>query len=446
MRIKSFVTFGLTLTLLWGIIWISRHWQNSITATFMAPITRLHASLIEPIGKAIRSHWRQVNTEKTQEIIAERDLWMKRAIELESMLAYERDLQELLDFRRRYAMKDAIIAQIIVARITPEGHSFLIEGGKNRGITKDMVALFNNHLVGRVNEVYNACSEVTLITDAHCSIQALCLPSRAKVIHRGINKENETSLMFVSHLEKVNEGDLVISYGSNIFPRGFALGKIKSVTPAGVLYQISVEPLIPVTEVSHCLLVKKGEVENWEQQGQPLPSELQIITSPIPTTKTNTTLTVSPTVQIKKKPTPATKPHTVRTENASTQKASEQENENPNPQVTAQTLPQEEEAVHQPAKLPESAPAAEFAPPATTPPSPDVQSEKYSPIPALRSSDETKNTPQEETAKPAPCPLEQQETKNNYHSEQLNSGADANDAETLCHHEAIPEDRHAPDQ
>lgn len=276
MRIKSLVSIFLLISILGGLLWVTRTWQTTIVSSLMAPVVRWYARFIEPAGSAIRSFWTvPVNTD-VQQLVAERDRWMKRAIELEAMVSYQRDLQELLDFRRRYAMESAIPVQVLLARISPAGHSLLVDGGKKKGIVKDMVALYNHHLIGRVTEVYETYAEVVLITDAKCSVPAICSPSGARGVLEGLNKLNEANLLYVSHLDKIQVGDLVTSYGETVFPRGFALGRVKSVTPAGVFYQVSVEPLIPVTEVRSCLLVKKGEVENWQQRGQPLPPELAI--------------------------------------------------------------------------------------------------------------------------------------------------------------------------
>jgi cell shape-determining protein MreC len=61
----------------------------------------------------------------------------------------------------------------------------------------------------------------------------------------------------VSHLDTLKEGDLVISQGEGlIFPRGFGLGRVKSYELDGVQYHVTIEPLLDVSTLTFCLLLK----------------------------------------------------------------------------------------------------------------------------------------------------------------------------------------------
>jgi len=55
----------------------------------------------------------------------------------------------------------------------------LVDGGSRQGVKKDMVALHNNCLIGRVDDVYPWYCKICLITDPACKVAAYCAKTGA---------------------------------------------------------------------------------------------------------------------------------------------------------------------------------------------------------------------------------------------------------------------------
>jgi len=150
------------------------------------------------------------------------------------------------------------VGHIIFKHISEQAHYVLVNQGAAHGIETGMVAVYNNCLVGKVEEVYPWYCKVVAITDRSCKVAGYCESTKSAGIHVGSNQLSLTSLERVSHLEKVNDGDLILSSGEGlVFPQGFALGRIKEQKKEGLWYQIGVEPLIDLSKLSYCMFISK---------------------------------------------------------------------------------------------------------------------------------------------------------------------------------------------
>ena len=195
---------------------------------------------------------------QAEKLLQERNELLKKVIEYKSTRNYLVDAAEALEFKKRYAPEATFAVQILLKHLADDAHYLYIDAGENRGLTQDQVVVHDNCLLGRITEVYPHYSKVVLITDKECHVAASCAETGARGIHSGMNNNNETVLEFVSHLDTLHVGDLVMSHGEGlIFPRGFALGKVKSFELQGVQYHVVVEPLMDIEKLTHCLVLLK---------------------------------------------------------------------------------------------------------------------------------------------------------------------------------------------
>lgn len=227
------------------------------------PILAFQKSVIEP--------WHAQATEK--KTIHELDAKLKNLqaqyqhlcaenITLRVSQKYQHDIFELIDFKQRYNPTFGVVAQVLTRHAGTDAHYFLVAAGSEKGVKQDMVAVYKSFLVGKVTEVYPWYSKVSLITDERCKIAAYCEKTNSCGIHEGCNGAQSTSLKFVSHLDAVEQDDLVVSSGKGlVFPQGFALGRIKKSTQAELFHAIEVEPLIDLYALDYCLIIDKGTIE-----------------------------------------------------------------------------------------------------------------------------------------------------------------------------------------
>ena len=228
------------------------------------PILLIEHTILDPI-KTWFKH-RTIITDLQQEV-AHLELKamniQQENIELNATLATYAAMQELTDFRQRYTTDHIVFAPILFKQFSDAAHYFFIDAGSNRGIEPDMVAVYKNCLIGRVTDVYRWYSKVLLTTDRTCKVAAFCVNSGAQGIHEGSQDYYMTKLSFVSHFNKVKAGDLVLSSGEGlVFPRGFALGRVKSSSIEGLYCLIDIEPLVDVRSIDACYILAKGSVYN----------------------------------------------------------------------------------------------------------------------------------------------------------------------------------------
>jgi len=227
------------------------------------PALIVHCHVIDPIK--IWFYQRKTMQElrqKLEEIYKERDTLLAENIALRAVADYSKDITELTTFKEQYEIAHARIVQVLVRHLSDQAHFFLIDAGTVHGVQVDMVATYKNCLIGKVIEVYPWYSKLQLITDACCKIAAYCAATNVQGIYEGINNEHQTTLAYVSHLDLVKKGDMIMSSGEGlIFPRGFALGRVTAIWPNGLYHTIMAQPLVDLRHIKYCAIIAKGSAE-----------------------------------------------------------------------------------------------------------------------------------------------------------------------------------------
>lgn len=216
--------------------------------------------------------------EKYQQLCHDHSILLEEVVSLHAQEHLYNQIKELVEFKERYNHQDSILAKILVKNIASNEHYFLVNCGKHQGITQDMVALYQNNLIGRVTEAYDSYSKVLLITDQHCKIAAYTGKTHADGIAHGYNCISRCKLTYVSHLFKIEDNDLVISSGQGlVFPEGFCLGKIVShiLQEKSLYHQIEIEPLVTLESITHCLLAHAPAMQssNISENAQTIPEK-----------------------------------------------------------------------------------------------------------------------------------------------------------------------------
>ncbi len=165
--------------------------------------------------------------------------------------------KDLVAFAERYNLT-GIIAHIMVKHVDDTAHYYLVNVGSRDGIKKDMVAVYQRHLIGRVTEVYDWYSKIMLITDEKSKVSAYTSKTHAPGIVQGYNVPTGCNFTYVSHLFQVVDNDLIISSGQGqIYPQGFCLGKIvwHSIKEKELYHYIELKPIINLHGLSHVMVI-----------------------------------------------------------------------------------------------------------------------------------------------------------------------------------------------
>lgn len=196
---------------------------------------------------------------KIDHLEQERDNAREEVIALSAQRMYEQDISEIVEFKKSYNTSHVVLVQILLKNFSEQEQFFFVDGGSNKQIQKNMVAVYKNNMIGRVVEVFPTYSKVVLVSDRTCKVAVYCAQSHATGIYEGSNQVDQGLLKHVSHLYPVAVGELIISSGDGmVFPQGFALGKVASVVPDSLVYTITTEPLCDLSAIRYCYIVQKG--------------------------------------------------------------------------------------------------------------------------------------------------------------------------------------------
>lgn len=243
------------------------------------PVLWVQRSCIQPIA-SWRAHNKAVDDLQNELSQSRMDYGQLLAenISLSAQVAFAQDTKELRDFKARYAPEKMQLAQILARHFSQDSHYFYLDMGTNVGIETDMIVIHNNCLVGKVTDVYPWYCRAVLITDKSCKVAAYCEATKARGIHEGLNQERNAMLKFVSHLAPIQIGDMVLSSGEGlVFPRGFALGKVKSSSLDGLYQQVEIESLVDFEKIDYCLILSK-DVHDHVSLVPELPAESLLTT------------------------------------------------------------------------------------------------------------------------------------------------------------------------
>ncbi|MBD3273330.1 hypothetical protein GF385_03210 [Candidatus Dependentiae bacterium] len=235
---------------------------EDISANISYPFLWLGSKISKPIENILK---RKKNYHKllSENILLKEknENLLKENIELKSTIKFDKQSKEILDFRKRYNLDDAIFANIILKNITPNEHYIFINRGKKHNIKKDMVAIYKFQIIGKVIDVFRWYSKVLLITDKKCKIAAHTNNTNAAGICQGINEINKLKFDFVNHFSNLEQDDFVISSGQGlIFPEGFCTGKISQYKKNGLYFNIEISPLIEIKNLKNCLITDQEKI------------------------------------------------------------------------------------------------------------------------------------------------------------------------------------------
>jgi rod shape-determining protein MreC len=185
----------------------------------------------------------QEENERLRQQVArlEQRLWMER-----DMVASYRRVASALQLAERLPY-ESIVAEVIGIDASTWFRTINVNQGEERGVQLNSPVVAPGGLVGRVISVGPRVSQVQLLTDRECSVGAILSRTRIRGIVNGSGEQTSATgltLNYVSNLEDVSEGDLIVTSGMDgIYHKGIAIGRVGSVRNGPRLFKlITVEP------------------------------------------------------------------------------------------------------------------------------------------------------------------------------------------------------------
>lgn len=183
-----------------------------------------------------------------------------RVHELEQAESLYGDIQELVDFRKRFGTVYSVVAPVARRDLSVARQHFIVDSGSTSGVKVGMVALAGHRLLGRVTEVYPLYSIVALITDPSISVAAIGATSKTTGVVRGTGNKHQVQLAYVDHLSPLAVGEQIVSSGEGLlFPRGFLIGTLASDEIAGIYHKAYVDLAVDLSRITQVLLISPAD-------------------------------------------------------------------------------------------------------------------------------------------------------------------------------------------
>jgi rod shape-determining protein MreC len=182
---------------------------------------------------------------------------LKRRIVNQEEVAQENErFRKLLSFKNKSAF--SLIAARVIARDPSNWESVvIIDKGKNEGVKKDMAAITELGLAGKVLEVGNNTSKIALINDPNFSVAGVFLRSREEGIVSGtIN--GICRMKYLSLDSDVKLGDIVVTSGlSQDIPKGILIGSVteEEAEASNLTKNCLIKPAVNFSKLEEVLLV-----------------------------------------------------------------------------------------------------------------------------------------------------------------------------------------------
>jgi rod shape-determining protein MreC len=194
------------------------------------------------------------NTKLKTEIsrmLAEEQEWREAVLENRRL----RELLSLKEKERRYVTT----ARVIARNMEQWSNTVVLDKGLSDGVEKDMIAVTNTGLAGKISGVSRSYSYLLFLSDINFSAAARLQQSRIEGIISGTGFRR-CQLKYVPYEEEVKKGDIVITSGLDLlFPPGIPIGYVSNVNKKdiGMFQDIEVIPFTDDAKIEFVSIIRR---------------------------------------------------------------------------------------------------------------------------------------------------------------------------------------------
>lgn len=260
-KIKLIATFFIVLAVL--ILIFNRalfKLKNFLDRSFLPVQSKIYESAdkVKEIKSAIYSY---------KNILDENEKLKKENMELKLIATINESIKEensrltkLLEMKEtNKAVKNLKFARVIFRDANNINSKFYVDLGEKNGIEKNMIVIYNDFLVGRVSEVFENYSMVTMITDSKARISVKS-SNNLLGIAEGSDSGNAEMYFQPSTFEENLEIDeeIITSGISDIYPEGLRVGKIQEIDKSenNIFKSIKIKPEFESKDLKEVMIYK----------------------------------------------------------------------------------------------------------------------------------------------------------------------------------------------
>lgn len=182
------------------------------------------------------------------------------------LLEARRQAAESARYQKLLGLRDITPAETLAARViaidaSPYFRIARVEIDRGEGLVRrGMPVITPEGVVGRINKVQGASSDILLAVDPRSAIDVLIPRTGGRGILRGKAGENgyRCTIEYMVRGEAPRAGDTVVTSGlGGVFPRDLPIGKVSRVVqnPSGLYQEIEVAPDVNFARLSEVLVV-----------------------------------------------------------------------------------------------------------------------------------------------------------------------------------------------
>jgi len=196
--------------------------------------------------------------EENTKLKAELSGMLKEQQECREALLENKRLRELLALKeteRRYVTT----ARVIGKNTEQWSNTVIIDKGLSDGVMKDMIAVTDKGLAGKISGVSQSYSYLLLMVDINFSAAVRGQESRTEGVVSGTGFR-KCQLKYVPYEEKVKKGDVIVTSGlDELFPQGIPVGHVSNVNNkiSGFFQEIEVQPFVDRSKIEAVVIIKR---------------------------------------------------------------------------------------------------------------------------------------------------------------------------------------------
>ncbi|MCI7223263.1 rod shape-determining protein MreC [Fusobacterium sp.] len=150
-------------------------------------------------------------------------------------------------------------ARVAFRDINNINSKFYVDLGSNDGIERNMIVIYNDNLIGRVSEVYQKNSLVTMITDGNSRISVRSSSNLLGIAQGSDTGDNSMYFHPSTFEESLEVGEEILTSGlSEIYPEGLKLGKIEEINKSenNIFKSIKIKPEFSSKDLREVMIYK----------------------------------------------------------------------------------------------------------------------------------------------------------------------------------------------
>jgi|GEM_PF-4282560 len=169
------------------------------------------------------------------DLTAENEALKQKIKSYEAMEEENNRLRNLLQMAN-HSLYSPIAARVVSESFKGSESKFLINAGKEAGITEGMAVINQDGLIGRVIEVGEQSARVMALQDEQSSIPAIVKPLNKRCVVRGHNGLVDLRILYIKKEELMAGMEVSTSGDGDLLPKNLHIGTIaedgKSLSPA----------------------------------------------------------------------------------------------------------------------------------------------------------------------------------------------------------------------